>query len=137
NIERELSLFDPAHDGRRREGLGGRSDLEQRVFIDGKWMAYAGEAEPPRKFASVTGYTQSDTGNFVPLHRGRDQFAYGVEQLFDSRRFTHCKARGIGNLGGGAALLQQPTLISQRSPANQRHRHRPLDVTPSGIPVVS
>jgi hypothetical protein len=94
-IERELSLFDQAHHGRRRESLGGGSDLEQRIFIDGKWMAYAGEAEPAGEFASVTGYAQRDAGNFVPLHRGRYQLAYGVEQLFCTRRFAHGKARRI------------------------------------------
>jgi hypothetical protein len=61
----------------------------------------------------------------VPLHRGRDQLANSVEQLFDTRRFTHCVDRRIRTVRGGAAPLQQRTLITQHSPANQRHTAPP------------
>src|SRR5204863_1552510 len=63
------ALLDQAHDGRRREGLAGRAELEQRVLVDVERVLDAGDAVEGVVLLTVDEDAGGDAGH---LQLGRE-----------------------------------------------------------------
>ena len=78
-VELDVAALDETHDRRRRERLGDRTDLEERVRGDVERMLDAGDAERRRLLLTVEEHAERSPRHRELLHlRSRD-----LDELFE------------------------------------------------------